>query len=143
MGLNLLTTPGVELPLIKGRFGGFKSNHSNPKPTVSYNGNTGLAYTTKFTLPAGKQLKATISYKAANCPRLTNPHVINTWVQIKADANSLCYITTTPNSVRDTRSWLSCTHHASVHGLTGPGPPSSTGDDQQEEDLRLSSCSWW
>ena len=103
MGLNLLTTPFADLPLIKGRVAGV---HSSPKPTVSYNSGTGFATSTAFDLPAGKQLKATFAYKAAKCPALANPHVINTWVQIALDADSDCYIATTPNSVRDGRTLL-------------------------------------
>ena len=102
-GLNLFTTPGSDLPLIKGRVAGV---HSSPKPTVSYDSAAGTAASTAFDLPAGKQLKATFAYKAAKCPELLNPHVINTWVQIADDGNADCYIDTTPNSVRDGRTLL-------------------------------------
>jgi hypothetical protein len=102
-GLNLLTTPFADLPLIKGRVAGV---HSSPKPIVSYNSGTGVATSTVFTLPAGKQLKATFAYKAKACPALANPHVINTWVQIAADTNPYCYKALPPMSVRDGRTLL-------------------------------------
>lgn len=112
-GLNLLTTTGTDLPLIKGRVGGVQA----PKPTVSYNSQTGNAVSTAFTIPAGKTLKATFAYKAKNCPALANPHVINTWVQLQAGGNT-CYIAPTAGSVRDGRDgwYLLCpfTTHISI-----------------------------
>lgn len=95
--LVLTTTPGADLPLIKGRLS-IAQAHGTPKPTIA--SQSGVPTSTTFTIPAGKMLKATLAYKAANCLTLANPHLVNTFVSIPADTNGDCFITPAAGSVR-------------------------------------------
>lgn len=71
------------------------------KPAVTAANN--LVSSSVFSIPAGKALKGTISYKAINCPTLAQPRPLgNLVVTVPADANTAttCRFTKPATNVR-------------------------------------------
>lgn len=124
------------------------------KPTVTLVAGDPTA--SAFTLPAGKTLKATLTYKTKTCPTLTNPHTVLVNVGI-TNGGPQCLIQKS-NTVRAWCIVCACIQTNSTHvaqacvlpaclpdsepdpSLRDPNRPTPklTGHDQQEEDLPLS-----
>jgi hypothetical protein len=75
------------------------------KPTVTASGT--LVSSSVFSIPAGKMLKATVVWKAKNCPTIANPRLFGLLTVKATDANAACVITKPAISVRlHTHLWI-------------------------------------